>query len=371
MSSHFFHIIQPFDILTQSTWYGTQNYLVLGKENEQILLIQITSLVEPNEPLDKFTVTPQSTTTGIAGFIDDLDNNFFFVDKADVNEYKLLKQGNQIVRLNQVSLIIDNEFYDAEGSTWANDVAAALVNVRNSTVECTNCYSKELVTVLQDNGNTVTLQRQNGSVQYNVKKIQNGRNMFEAYKPSVYERTMWGRLTGYDARMAYYWSKGEPVFTLRKFGGPKKAPRAFVVEESPIQATVPQLVSPTPSAPPMDCCRELTECERQNRELRQIVEAMQGQRDAQRAAERAAHEENLRRRLAEEDRQVAERLAREEKRKAKQSRRDAETARQVQARAAAPAPVSIANQAPRRPQRSLRGKNKDVQVSILEQRMGR
>ena len=354
--SHFFHIIQPLDILKQSTWYGTQNYLVLGKENEQLLLIQITSLVEPNQPLDGFTVTPQATTTGIAGFIDDLDNNFFFVDKADVNEYALLKQGDQIVRLNQVSLIIDNEFYDAEGSTWANDVAAALVNVRNSTVECANCYSKELVTVLQDNGDSVTLQRQNGSVQYNVKKIQNGRNMFEVYKPSVYERTLWGRLTGYDARMAYYWSKGEPVFTLREFG-PKKAPRASVA----------------------DCGRELTECERQNAKLRQLVKDMQGQIDAQRAAERAAHQETLRRRQAEQKANMARQVARDAERQ--KSRRDEEMARQVQAAYEKSLRLQLAEQkanmarqvqaraAAKGPQR-LSGKSREDQVSILKQRMG-
>jgi hypothetical protein len=322
----------------------------IDKKDGLLLLIEITSTVEPDTKLNSFTIIAKEEYRGLRV------NNFFWVGRKDLNQYTFRREGNGIVHLNQVSLKIDDQIYASNSSNWESDVAKALVNVRDGTVDCQQCYTKERVIVISNLANTITF-RKNGTVYSRNKINEDGQGVFTPYEPTLFERVS-GQ---YDPQWMYYWSKGDPLFTTRRLGASVPSPVARRAMAVPLPS------SPTPSAPPMEYDTPLSDCQRQNAELRKILNAMDAERaTAQRAAERAAYDKNLKRRVAEQDAQYARQLAREETQRAQQIRSDAETARQLQAKPTAPARVQFATKHQR-----LDGQSKEEELSILNRRMGR
>ena len=291
MPSYIYDNIRLFDILEKSaSWFrSTRNYLVVGidETDRLLLLVEITSTVEPDTKLNSFTIVAKEEYRGLRV------NNFFWVGQKDLNQYTFRREGNGIVHLNQVSLKIDDQIYASNSSNWESDVAKALVNVRDGTVDCQQCYTKERVIVISNLPNTITF-RKNGTVYSRNKIDEDGQGVFTPYEPTLFERVS----RQYDPQWVYYWSKGDPLFTTRRLGASVPSPVARRAVAIPLPS------SPTPSAPPMEYDTQLLDCQRQNAELRDILNAMDAERaaaqraaaqrtTAQRAAERAAYEKNL------------------------------------------------------------------------------
>jgi hypothetical protein len=309
----------------------------------------MTSTVEPDTKLNSFTIVAKEEYRGLRV------NNFFWVSQKDLNQYTFRREGNGIVHLNQVSLKIDDQIYASNSSNWESDVAKALVNVRDGRVDCQQCYTKERVIVISNLPNAITF-RKNGTVYSRNKINEDGQGVFTPYEPTLFERVS----RQYDPQWMYYWSKGDPLFTTRRLGASVPSPVARRA------VAIPLPPSPTPSAPPMEYDTQLLDCQRQNAELRDILNAMGAERAAaQRAAQRAAYEQQ------EQDERYARELAREETQRAQQRQSDAETARQLQAKAAAPARrVQFATEQPRRSQR-LGEQSRADELAILNKRMGK
>jgi hypothetical protein len=336
MSSYIYDNVRLFDILTTSaSWFrSTRNYLVVGidETDRLLLLVEMTSTVEPDTKLNSFTIVAKEEYRGLRV------NNFFWVEEKDLNQYTFRREGHGIVHLNQVSLKIDDQIYASNSSNWESDVAKALVNVRDGRVDCQQCYTKERVIVISNLPNAITF-RKNGTVYSRNKINEDGQGVFTPYEPTLFERVS----RQYDPQWMYYWSKGDPLFTTRRLGASVPSPVARRA------VAIPLPPSPTPSAPPMEYDTQLLDCQRQNAELRDILNAMDAERAA---AQRAAYEQQ------EQDERYARQLAREETQRAQQRQSDAETARQVQTRAAAPPRVQFAT-------------DRKKQLSLIKERMRR